>query len=586
MNAIQFADKHFGDYKVKGNEIVPKYCPYCNGGKNRDKETFAFSLDDKLFNCKRGTCGVAGNMFKLCKDFGEEYQDLAEKVWQPAKVYKKINVKVETISKQARDYLKLRGFSDSTVKKKKIGSDLKGNLILPYYEKGQIVFIKYRPARKVKKGEIKCWREKDGKPIFWGIDDCVYDKPLIITEGEMDAMAVTEAGVDNVVSVPSGTNDLTCIDICWEWLQNFREIILWGDNDEPGKEMIKKIVFKLGEWRCRIVESTHKDANMVLIKDGKEKIKELIDNAKHIPKKGLLRLADAKVLDITSIEKVLSGFKGLDDAINGFILGEVSVWSGINSSGKSSVLSQVLIEAVDQGFSTCLYSGEMPAAMLRYWVNLQVAGEKNILDGINKANNEPYIYIKPEVLEKASKWYGDKFYLFDTQLSDRADDIFDVFEYAVKRHDVKVFVIDNLMTVNYSSSSSDFYMKQSEFVGKIISFAQKFNVHVHLVAHPRKTSGELTKQDVAGTGDITNKANNVFMVKRLKSDEKNGLLEKTDTLIGVMKSRFSGKQDIDIGLKYNDRSRRFSMANALGDEKEYGWVEKKEQQSLPDWMID
>jgi len=71
LTPSEFAQKHFRQYKIKGNEIVPTYCPFCHGGQRSDKETFALNLDKGTYNCKRGKCGVAGSFYQLCKEFGE-----------------------------------------------------------------------------------------------------------------------------------------------------------------------------------------------------------------------------------------------------------------------------------------------------------------------------------------------------------------------------------------------------------------------------------------------------------------------------------------------------------------------------------
>ena len=59
-------------------------------------------------------------------------------------------------------------------------------------------------------------------------------KPLVITEGEPDCMSVIEAGYTNAVSVPNGCNSMKWIEQCWDWLEQFQKIIVWGDGDEPG----------------------------------------------------------------------------------------------------------------------------------------------------------------------------------------------------------------------------------------------------------------------------------------------------------------------------------------------------------------
>jgi len=553
----EFARRYFIDYRTRGNEIIPKYCPYCRGN-GKDKYTFALNVDNLTFNCKRGSCGKAGTFRQLCNDFGEEAD---VEILRPPRRYKPPQTKILPPAKQAEEYLKLRKISPETLKKRSVGSDDKGNIIFPYYENGQVVMIKFRPARKLAPGERKAWREEGGKPVLWGMEICDPSKPLLITEGEIDALSLEEAGIPNAVSVPSGAEDLTWVENCWDFLEQFKEIILFGDNDEPGQEMVRKLIPKLGEYRCSIVDHEFKDANELLYRKGPEAVREAVKNAKEVPITGLLRLADVKVLDTDNILAAHSGIGPLDRVLKGFMMGQVTVWTGKNAGGKSSFLGQMMIEAINQGFSVCAFSGELPAPLFKYWIDLQAAGEAHIKNG----------KVPEEIRKKINDWYRDQFFLYDSFGSVKSKDILRVFEYSAKRYDCKIFLIDNLMTTDFKDSQDDWYHAQSLFVGKVKEFAHKYDVHVHVVAHPRKVNGKVEKMDVAGSGDITNRADNVISVARVTEDDlkENPELHGCQTVISVLKSRFTGKQDIDIGLTFNEVSKRFALLGTAP--KKYGW---------------
>lgn len=568
MTPFEFAERHFGQYRVHGNEIIPTYCPYCHGGQNRDKHTFALNAEKLTFNCKRGSCGVSGTFNQLCRDFGEEVISRNFELRRPKKEYKTPTTKVKPATAKVEAYLKLRGFSKSTWERRGVGDDGKGNIAFPYYENGKLVLMKFRPARKVKKGERKGWREKGGKPVFWGMDLCTPDKPLIICEGEGDALALDECGIPNVVSVPSGAEDLTCVDECWDWLEKFKRIIIWVDNDEPGQRLQRNLIKKLGAWRCSVVSAERKDANEVLVLDGKDAVIQAVNNAVEVPVSGLVRLADVRAFDYASTVRVRSGIRGLDSVTGGFMMGQVSVWTGINSSGKSTLLGQIMLEAIDQGFAVCAYSGELPAPVFRYWIDLQAAGPRNIEMRFDSIRGAEVAYPKAEVLPKIREWYRDKFFLHDSFGSTTENNLLEVFEYAARRYDCRVFLIDNLMTTVIGSNDKDFYRKQSEFVGRVMDFAHKHEVHVHLVAHPRKTTGRLTKMDVAGSGDITNRPDNVFGVHRLTPEEQQK--EGCEAMVDIFKNRFSGRQDVSVGLKFIDTCKRFYMASDTGV-RDFSW---------------
>lgn len=574
MQPLDFASKYLRDYKVKGAEIIPTYCPFCNGGNHNDKYTFALNMDKLTYNCKRGSCNKQGTFYQLCKEFGE-VADTGYEIKQPKKAYKKPVTEPKQLTKKAIGYIKSRGISDESIKKRQIVSDDKGNIVFPYYENNELVMLKFRKPEKYTGKGMKAWREEGGKSILWGIDLCDINKPLIITEGEYDAMALDTAGIDNAVSVPSGAEDLSWIDISWDFLQGFTKIILFGDNDEAGQKMIKNVVVRLGEDRCYIAEFEGKDANELLFRKGAEAIKEAVENAKLPKVEGLLNLADVVPLDISNIERVRSNIKWLDGAIGGFAMGELSVWTGKRGEGKSTFLGQMLIEALDQNYNVCAYSGELRADHFQYWVHLQMAGKDNIkqyADGVRERN---VAYVDKEVVKRLKAWYNGRFWLYDNSYTGNnaeSKGILKIFEYAVKRYNCKVFLVDNLMTSKFETNNDqNYYRAQSNFVGELVNFTKTYNVHIHLVAHPRKTKETLGNDEISGTGDITNRADNVFSIAMDKSDS--GL----DTILKVLKCRNDGSYVGEkIGMLFDKDSKRFYLeSEPMSLYKKYSWEESK-----------
>ena len=100
-----------------------------------------------------------------------------------------------------------------------------------------------------------------------------------------------------MVSVPSGCSNLDWLDHCWDWLEKFQTIILFGDSDEPGRKMIRDVVRRLDEGRCMVVEdyperpdgTPCKDANEILYFHGVEALKETLDGAAPVPVKGIIQ---------------------------------------------------------------------------------------------------------------------------------------------------------------------------------------------------------------------------------------------------------------------------------------------------------
>lgn len=571
MNVYDFARHYLTPYKTKGDEILPTYCPFCKGGSNHDKDSFALNTKNKTYNCKRGSCNKQGHFTQLCKEFGEVADMENMELYKPVRSFKKPKTELKPTTTQAESYLALRKISKATMDKFNISCDNKGNIVFPFYENEEVTFVKFRPACKVEKGSRKSWREEGTKPILFGMQHCTPDKPLVITEGEIDALSVYEAGVENVVSVPSGSEDFTWVEYCWDWINQFNQIIIFGDSDNAGKEMTKKLIQKLGSFRCSVVEIEYKDANELLYRNGKEAIVNAVKNAKEIPVYGLVDLADISPLDIKNMQTISTGIRALDQSIGGFRLGELSVWTGKRGEGKSTLMSQLMIEVIENDNKVCCYSGELKAQDFQYWTHLQMAGKGNVETYFDSMSEKNRYYVKPEIKKTIMDWHRGKFFLYDnTVTASKAKEttILKIFEYAVKKYDCKVFLVDNLMTAKYDhDSEKDFYLKQINFVRDLIDFASSYNVHVHLVAHPKKTKGDLDNDDISGRAEITNLAHNVFSVQRVEKNDKEA--PNCDVVVNILKNRWEGARK-KVGMLYCPVSRRLYM-ESVGAYRKYGW---------------
>ncbi len=125
-------------------------------------------------------------------------------------------------------------------------------------------------------------------------------------------------------------------------------------------------------------------------------------------------------------------------------------------------------------------------------------------------------------LDAVTDWLMGRMWIFNVVGSAELDRLLSVFEYAVKRYDVRHFVIDSLMMTDVPEDGVGAMTKQKEAVQKLANFAKKNDCHLHLVAHPRKglkDSDVPDKSDVAGSSKITDGADNVFTVWSAGKDE-------------------------------------------------------------------
>ena len=187
---------YFGEYKIKGDEIIPKHCPLCNGGQHRDQETFAFNIETGAFNCMRGSCNQSGGLYQLEQYFGIDTSQNSyfREYRKPKKVYVIPQKKTESLTQVTIDYFEARGIKKDTLIKNGVKSDDYNNAVFEFYdEENKLTFVKMKLTREPKeykdkegklKKEPKSWRENGTKPILYGMNQFVDNGVCIICEGE------------------------------------------------------------------------------------------------------------------------------------------------------------------------------------------------------------------------------------------------------------------------------------------------------------------------------------------------------------------------------------------------------------------
>lgn len=297
-------------------------------------------------------------------------------------------------------------------------------------------------------------------------------------------------------------------------------------------------------------------------------------------------MSDIKKVDLSDIENMKTGFRELDRLIVGLYVGEVSIISGNNSSGKSSWINSIILNIIQQGKKVALWSGELPATILKIWI-LNVAAGKNYLRLSNKGDGK--YYTPNSISEKICSWMDGKFFLYNNEYTNKWEQIFHDME-ELCSIGVKLFILDNLFSLDIDIFDGDKNNKQKELILNICRFAKNKKVHLILVAHPRKVTTLLRKTDISGSSDLTNAVDNVFIVHRVNDDfMKAGAdfwgKKKVDDLAGfgncveIAKNRMYGVVDSICGMYYEVESRRFKNSNE--EYIHYGWEEQPNQQSIP-----
>ena len=537
----------------KGGELFFKYCPHCNGG-GKDTDTFSINLESGVFKCFRASCDYHGHFVELARDFGFKLE-------QEQTRYKKLPQKTIESKPKAIQFLESRGISADVCRRYNITTqkDNENILVFPFYdEQGIMQFIKYRKTDFVK-GKDKCkeWCEKDTKPILFGMAQCEDFTRLVITEGQLDSLSVAECGIKNAVSVPTGAVGFTWLSHCWDWVNKFNEIVVFGDNENGKITLIETLEKRIqGKVKCVRPEDylCEKDANDILRKYGKEAIIKAVENAQLREVKYVKRLANVEAINLSELPKIKTGIRNLDRACGGLLMGHITLLSGKRGEGKSTLMSQFVAQAIDQGNAVFVYSGELPNYHFKNWLDLQIAGNKNIQTRINEYGDNEY-YLLPNTVEKINEWYYDKAYIFDNSsvTDDEYEGLLKVMVDAICRYDVKLVCIDNLMTAMECDANTDLYRQQSTFVKNLEKLAQQYDVAIVLVAHPKKTQGDFDNDTVSGSSDITNAVSFVLNYQRANESDN------CDSKLMITKNRMNGKLltgENSIKLYYSEKSKR------------------------------
>lgn len=308
----------------------------------------------------------------------------------------------------------------------------------------------------------------------------------------------------------------------------------------------------------------------------KEEIPELGDK--------WMSLSKIQKIDLSKIENVKTGFVELDRNIVGLNMTEVTLLSGSNSSGKSSWLNTLLLNIINQGEKFALWSGELPPTILKSWIQMTAAG-KRFLRPSNYGDGK--YYVPNNISEKIDNWLDGKFFLYNNEYGSKWNQIFNDMNLLMNAG-VKVFALDNLMSLDIDLLEGDKNGKQRELMLQIKEFAKKNKVHIILVAHPRKTIAFLRKTDISGSSDITNIVDNCFIIHRVNNDFfKTGgeffgkaeiqRFQGYGNVLEVCKNRMWGVVDLLVGMHYEIESRRFK--NTENEIVRYGWEENMDGQN-------
>lgn len=398
-------------------------------------------------------------------------------------------------------------------------------IAFPYRKRGEVVNVKYRGLT------TKAFQQVGGAEKILYRQDAISKDRTVIVEGEIDVLSCIEAGVAAVVSVPDGAPaptaknyaaKFTYLDQDPEPFLGVNEIILAVDNDEPGKVLQAELARRLGFERCKFVTwpAGCKDANDTLLANGRDVLKQCIEQAQPFPVEDAVAVVD--LVDGVMEEYDHGPRKGLStnwasvDKYYTVEPGQLTIITGIPSSGKSEWLDALCINlAVVQGWRFAVCSPENWPLKLHVEKLLEKYTGRPFRAG-------PTPRMSRHELANGLQWLDDQFTFIATDEALTIPSLLDRASQLVRRRGIKGLVIDPFNEFDHTRQKGQ---TETEYISDMLSmvkrWARKYQVHVWMVAHPQKlyrredgTYPVPTPYDISGSSHWRNKADNCITVWR------------------------------------------------------------------------
>ncbi len=465
------------DLKEKATQGICPLCSHTRKPKNQKAQCASYDWERGL-----GTCHNCNTTFQL-----HTYQrkGSSERVYTRPETPANFN----EVSTNVETWFGTRGISKQTLKDLQVteGPEYmpqtgkqENTIQFNYLMGGQLINVKYRDGRK----NFKLY--KGAEKVFYNIDSIVGYDSCVIVEGELDVLALHEAGIPNAISVPNGAtlnnNNLDYLDNCIDYFDDKTRIILAVDQDEPGQMLSKELVRRLGAEVCYLIDfNGQKDANDFLLEYGADALKNAIHTARPVPLENVSTLKD---IEDELKDFVKNGFKpgyqvGLKnfDSVFSTYTGQFITVTGIPSSGKSDFVDQMVVGYNKlYGWKTAYASPENQPVYLhahklmrKTWQDMPSPGDIGGSKWEQVANhvNDNYFFIDM-----------DK-YSLESVLRKGAE--------LVKRKGIKCLVLDPSNKIRDTNAVSDDVNRYTmDYLAKIEAFCKKYDVLTFIVAHPTK----------------------------------------------------------------------------------------------------
>ena len=473
-------------------------------------------------------------------------------------------------------YMLSRGISEATLKRYHVTGDDRA-MYFNYVCDETLVKIKGRLIGSHANGRDKYSpTPKGGTNTLYGQHTRQKQQVLAICEGEIDALSIFEAlssrGMDaqiSVSSVPSGSSSFGWLENSLPYILEHSVVIIVPDNDKPGKKFANKLQSELiSHVRVSTVDFKPwkvNDANELLQEHGKDELGRAILNAKEYRPDYTVDLEAIKDLEHTC---TCTGFFTLDKILYGLQHGMMTLFTGKSGDGKTTILRQIIASCIKRNERVgALMGEESPAIFRQLYIQQAHHGEEGYLDEWHDAWGNKRYKTAPKGVQYFSESIAPYLSMFDNMRLTDPDTVQKMYEW-IKREaslfGTRLFIIDNLMKLE-SGSDGQLLETQRQISNTLKTFCEVYNIHIILVAHPRKDTDVVTVDSISGSKNITNVVDNVIIFQRLdniNSEMRENLTKRATgdenygevtAYLKIGKNRFSGVHGY-VPMRYDQES--------------------------------
>ena len=373
-------------------------------------------------------------------------------------------------------------------------------------------------------------------------------KKVVITEGEIDAMTVSQMQQNKwpVVSVPNGAQGAAkSIANAIEWLESFEQVVFMFDQDDPGRAAVKECCEQLSPGKAFIARLPLKDANECLLAGRGKDIIQAMWDAKAYRPDGVIdidTLVDEACMDI-ELGKDWP-WPSLTEKTYGRRRAELYGFGGGTGCGKSTIFKQIAKHIIEEDdLPVGLIMLEEPPKLTAKTLAGMMMGKRVHVPGVE--------YDRQELRDTVAS-LGGKVYLYDHFGSMSFEVIREKIRYMVRALDVRDIFLDHL-TALASAIDTDERKAIDKIMAELSALTQELDCTIYYVSHlttpegkAHEEGGRVLEKQFRGSRSIAYWSHFLFGIERDKQAADDV------TLFRVLKDRYTGDAaGLRFGLRYN-----------------------------------